>query len=83
MSAPIQRTLLVDDEPFATMALQEMLEDFPEIEVVGTCSNAVEALDSIQSLQPDLIFLDINMPEISGLTLAKSINSKTICSIIG
>ena len=69
MSAPIQRTLLVDDEPFATMALQEMLEDFPEIEVVGTCANAIEALDSIQSLKPDLIFLDINMPEISGLQL--------------
>ena len=74
MDIHTQRALLVDDEPFATMALQELLQDFPEIEVIGTCSNAVEALDSIQTLNPDLVFLDINMPAISGLELLNLID---------
>lgn len=82
MDASPQRTLLVDDEHFATLALQELLEDFPDIEVVGTCSNAIEALESIDKLKPELIFLDINMPAISGLELLNLIDPELNLKII-
>jgi two-component system LytT family response regulator len=77
-----QRILIVDDEPFAILALEELLEDIPDIEVIGTCSNAVEALDNISALQPDLILLDINMPVISGLELLNLIDPELNFKII-
>ncbi len=82
MESPKQRTLLIDDEPFATLALQELLENFPEVEVVGTCSNAIEALDSIEKLQPDLLMLDINMPAISGLELLNLLDPELKLKVI-
>ncbi len=82
MESSTQRTLLIDDEPFATLALQELLEEFPDIEVVGTCSNAIEALEAIEKLQPDLLMLDINMPAISGLELLNLIDPELHVKVI-
>jgi len=77
-----QRILIVDDEPFAILALEELLEDIPDVEVIATCSNAIEALDSISALQPDLILLDINMPVISGLELLNLIDPELNLKVI-
>ncbi|UMB62063.1 LytTR family DNA-binding domain-containing protein [Lutibacter sp. A80] len=66
--------LIVDDEPIARDILENHLQKVATVKVVATCKNAVEAFNQINSNQIDLIFLDINMPEISGLSFAKSIN---------
>ncbi|MCG8410564.1 MAG: response regulator transcription factor [Bacteroidales bacterium] len=70
----ITQCLIVDDEPIARDILENHLSRINSIEVVGTCKSALEAFNKINSVKVDLIFLDINMPEISGLSFAKSIN---------
>ena len=75
MKNPIQ-CIIVDDEPIAREILENHLKKIEAIEVVGSCKNAVEAFNILNSHSIDLIFLDINMPEISGLSFAKSINKK-------
>ena len=68
------KCLIVDDEPVARQILESHLEKTTTIEVVKNCKNAMEAFLIISNEKIDLIFLDINMPEISGLSFAKSIN---------
>lgn len=68
------KCLIVDDEPIARDILNGLLAKINTIGIVGSCKNALEAFDIIQNQSIDLIFLDINMPEISGLSFAKSIN---------
>lgn len=67
--------IIVDDEPIAREILETHLQKIDAITVVKSCKNAVEAFNVLNEKPVDLIFLDINMPEISGLSLAKSINS--------
>lgn len=66
--------IIVDDEPVAREILENHLEKIATIHVVGSCKNAIEAFNLISLHKIDLIFLDINMPEISGLSFARSIN---------
>jgi len=66
--------ILVDDEPIAREILENHLQKIDTIKIVASCKNAVEAFNAINSNTVDLLFLDINMPEISGLSFAKSIN---------
>ncbi len=68
--------IIVDDEPMAREILQRHLQKIDLVTIVKTCKNATEAFNAVSSQQVDLIFLDINMPEISGLSFAKSINKK-------
>jgi len=68
------RCLIVDDEPVAREILENHLSKISSIEIAGQCKNAVQAFNNINQQAIDLIFLDINMPEISGLSFAKSIN---------
>jgi DNA-binding LytR/AlgR family response regulator len=64
------RVLIVDDEPAARTRLRRLLEEL-EVECVGDAANAVEALDRIAALRPDVVLLDIAMPEVSGLDVAR------------
>jgi len=73
MSKLIQ-CIVVDDEPMAREILEGHLAKINAIKVVASCKNAIEAFNVINIEKIDLIFLDINMPEISGLSFAKSIN---------
>jgi DNA-binding LytR/AlgR family response regulator len=66
--------LIVDDEPVAREILESHLAKIDAVNVVAGCKNAIEAFHYINAEKIDLIFLDINMPEISGLSFAKSIN---------
>lgn len=66
--------IIVDDEPVARDILKSHLQKVDAVTVVATCKNAIEAFNELNSNTIDLIFLDINMPEISGLSFAKSIN---------
>ena len=73
MSKIIQ-SIIVDDEPIAREILENHLEKIETVNVAASCKNAIEAFNIINSKDISLIFLDINMPEISGLSFAKSIN---------
>jgi len=61
------RCLLVDDEPLAREGLAQYIQKVPFLELVGTCSNAFEAIDQLQNNHIDLLFLDIQMPDLTGL----------------
>jgi len=63
------RVLLVDDEPLALENLRLQLQDESDIEIVGECANAIEAIGMIHKVRPDIVFLDIQMPRISGLEM--------------
>ena len=66
--------IIVDDEPVARDVLNNHLSKIKSVDVVGKCKNAIEAFNIINERKVDLIFLDINMPSISGLSFARSIN---------
>lgn len=66
--------IIVDDEPIAREILENHLQKIDTVKVIGTCKNAIEAFNLINSNKIDVVFLDINMPEISGLSFARSIN---------
>lgn len=70
------RTLLVDDERLARAELRRLLAPHPQVEIVGEATHAQEALDALETLQPDLAFLDIQMPGMSGLQLAEHIEHR-------
>ncbi|WP_339903027.1 response regulator [uncultured Cyclobacterium sp.] len=65
------RCIIVDDEPLAQDLLQDYLEEFTDLEVVGCFNDGFEAFKGIGELQPDLIFLDIEMPKITGFELVE------------
>jgi len=70
----ITHCIIVDDEPIAREILESHLKRIDNLKLVASCKNAMEAFNEINAKPVDLIFLDINMPEISGLSFAKSIN---------
>jgi two-component system LytT family response regulator len=63
------KTILIDDEPLARSIVMEYLQSYPEVEIVQECNNGYEGLKAIQQYKPDLIFLDIQMPKISGFEM--------------
>ncbi|MDI4631538.1 response regulator transcription factor [Pelomonas sp. V22] len=70
--------VLADDEPHLLRVLQDRLRElWPELRIVGLASNGVEAAEQIASLQPDVAFLDIQMPGLSGLEVAQGIEGPT------
>ena len=68
--------VIVDDEPVARNVLETFVAKIPNLELVKSCKNAMEAFEVANQQKIDIFFLDINMPDISGLSLAKSINQK-------
>src|SRR5580698_1257547 len=63
------KALIIDDEPLARMIVKEYLQAYPQIEVMQECNDGFEGLKAIQQHQPDLIFLDVQMPKISGFEM--------------
>ncbi len=70
------RILLVDDHPLMLMGIRSMLEGKPGIEVVGTAGNGVEALEKAAALKPDVMMLDIVMPGMDGIELARRMRAE-------
>ena len=68
--------VIVDDEPVARNVLETFVAKIPNLELVKSCKNAMEAFEVANQQKIDIFFLDINMPDISGLSLAKLINQK-------
>jgi two-component system LytT family response regulator len=71
--SPSIRVLLVDDEPLAREMLREMLRNDQQVEIVGESCNGREALEAIERESPDLIFLDVQMPEVGGFEVLASL----------
>lgn len=68
------KAIIIDDEPLAIAELEVMLGEFPEIKIIGKSERAAEAITMTNDLKPDLIFLDINMPGLSGFDLLENLN---------
>lgn len=69
------KTLIIDDERLAREELKSILKEFPEIDIIGEAQNGDEAIELIRKTKPDLLFLDINMPGMSGFDLLKKLES--------
>jgi two-component system, LytTR family, response regulator len=67
------KTILIDDEPLARSIVKEYLADYPDMEVVQECNDGFEGVKAIATHQPDLIFLDIQMPKINGFEMLELI----------
>ncbi|MCL6523769.1 MAG: LytTR family transcriptional regulator DNA-binding domain-containing protein [Thermoflavifilum sp.] len=70
----ITRALIIDDERLARNELRRLLKEFPEIQVVGEAANAQEGIQQIEDLEPDLLFLDIQMPDKTGFELLEMLD---------
>ncbi len=68
------KCLIVDDEPLSLDILEKYIQDIPDIELVGRCLDAFEAIKVLQNNKIDLLFLDINMPKLSGINMVKTMD---------
>jgi two-component system LytT family response regulator len=76
------RALLVDDEFLAREMIREMLDDDPDVEIIGECVNGCEAVEMIQTENPDLIFLDVQMPELGGFEVLEKLTKVRMPHVI-
>jgi len=76
------RTLIVDDEQLARERLLSLLEGDPDIEIIGECSSGKEAIVAIKTESPDLVFLDVQMPEGDGFDVLESIDFHTMPIVV-
>jgi two-component system LytT family response regulator len=70
------RTLIVDDEPLARRRLSTLLHHEPDFEVIGECAEGITAVQAILELNPDLVFLDVQMPTMSGFDVLEAVSGK-------
>ena len=76
------RTVIVDDEPIARARVLSLLDEEPDIEVVGECSNGPDAVSTIAETAPDLVFLDVQMPEMDGFEVARSLGADRLPAVV-
>ena len=76
------RVLIVDDEPLARGIIREMLQAHADIEIIGECSNGIEALTAIEERSPHLVFLDVQMPEMDGFGVLEAAGPVHLPAII-
>ena len=76
------KALIVDDEPVARRVLREGLELFPDVQVVGDAADGKEALQKIATLQPDVVFLDLQMPVMSGFEVVRNLSGPTLPAVV-
>lgn len=81
MSSHRIRTLIVDDEPLARSLLRSFLADDAEMEVIGECGDGNTAIEMIELSAPDLVFLDIQMPDLDGFGVLRSLAPEAIPNI--
>ncbi|HTW64365.1 MAG TPA: LytTR family DNA-binding domain-containing protein [Bryobacteraceae bacterium] len=76
------RTLIVDDEPIARKVLREELGSFEDVEIIGEADNGAVALEKISADRPDLVLLDLQMPEMGGLDVVRNLKHGTHMPVI-
>lgn len=83
MSAPEKmKILIVDDEPLAREKIRNLLKKKSEFEVIGECGNGKEAVRTIQKQKPDLVFLDVQMPEMDGFGVLEALGADKIPMVV-
>lgn len=76
------RILLVDDEPLARRGLRLGLQDEPDLEIVGECGDGPDAVAAIRSLRPDLVFLDVQMPGLTGFQVLEEVADEHLPMVV-
>ena len=76
------RVLIADDEPVARRGILRLLRQEPDIEVVGECEDGASAIATIGALSPDLVFLDVQMPELDGFAVIEAIGGSRMPAVI-
>jgi two-component system LytT family response regulator len=76
------RTVLVDDEPPARRKLHHFLRSEPDFEVIGEAESAAEAIDLLNRLRPDLVFLDIGLPDATGFDVVQSLEHRSLLNVV-
>lgn len=76
------KALVIDDELFAREELIDLLEESQQVQVLDSSHNAIDGLKKIHSLKPDVVFLDIEMPQISGIELLTMLDPETMPKIV-
>lgn len=76
------RTLIVDDEPLGRERIRTLLREDAEVEVVGECADGRQAIAAVERLKPDLLFLDVQMPEMDGFAVVDAIAARHLPAII-
>lgn len=82
MKQPKIRALIADDEPLARKFIRRLLKQDPEVEIVAECSNGKEAAQMIREQKPDLVFLDVQMPEMDGFAVLDAVGLDHLPEII-
>ena len=80
--ARVLKTLIADDEEIGRKVLREELELLPEMTIVGEAANGAEALRKIRELEPDLVFLDIQMPLMGGLEVVRNLSGSHLPVVV-
>jgi two-component system, LytTR family, response regulator len=81
MTKPM-RSLLVDDEPSARLRLRRLLSIYPHVEISGEATDGVEAVNEIEHVQPDLVFLDVQMPGLNGFDVLRALPARSRMPLI-
>jgi len=76
------RTLVVDDEPIARARVLRLLSEEPDIDVVGECGDGPQAVTAITAMSPDLIFLDVQLPEMDGFEVARALQPDRMPAVV-
>jgi len=76
------RTLIVDDEPLGRERIRTLLANNPDVLLVGECRDGHEAVEAIRTRQPDLVFLDVQMPELDGFGVIRSVGVEQMPAVI-
>ena len=76
------RTIIVDDEPLALKLLRTVLSEISDVEIVAECSNGKQAVEAATELEPELIFLDIQMPGMNGFDVIKSLQTDIMPMVV-
>jgi two-component system LytT family response regulator len=79
---PKIRALVVDDEPVARDRVVRLLQQQADIELVGQCSNGLETVTAIEQLSPDLVFLDVQMPEMDGFEVVRALEARHVPAVV-
>ena len=80
--AHVIRTLIVDDEPVARFGVRRLLDGDAEIAIVGEAGNGAEAVRLIEQLRPDLVFLDVQMPELNGFEVLAALDTGAMPAVV-
>ena len=76
------KTIIADDEPLAREKIRNLLEQDPDIELIGECADGIETVTAIRNQQPDLVFLDVQMPELDGFGVLKALRHSNMPTLI-